>query len=76
MPVHFTPEQELRLQQLASASNRTADQLVHEAIDSYLNHVESLMAAVRVGEESAERDGWIPHEEVFERLNQRLLKTA
>ena len=76
MAIQFTPDQEQRLNQLAATSNRTADELAQEAISGYLNHVESLITAVREGEESAERDGWIPHEEVFERLNKRLLKSA
>jgi hypothetical protein len=38
--------------------------------------MEGLMADLREGEESAERDGWLTQEEVFERLNHRLRKTA
>ena len=76
MDVHLTPAQEQRLEQLAVQSNRTPDELAREALDGYLTHIESLAAAVREGEESAERDGWLTHEEVFERLNKRLQKTA
>jgi predicted transcriptional regulator len=76
MAVHLTPAQEQRLEQLAAQSNRTPDELAQEAFDSYLKHIEALSGAVREGEESAERDGWVPHEEVFDRLNKRLRKSA
>jgi len=33
-------------------------------------------ADLREGEESAEREGWLTNEEVFERLSRRLRKTA
>jgi predicted transcriptional regulator len=76
MDVHLTPAQEQKLQHLAAEMHRTPDELAQEALDGYLKHVEALTADVRVGEESAERDGWLTHEEVFARLNKRLLKTA
>ena len=76
MAVHLAPELEQKLRHLAAKTERTTDELAQEAVDSYLRHVESLTAAVREGEESAKREGWLSHEEVFERLNKRLLKTA
>ena len=76
MTLHLTPALEQRLNQLALRANRTPDDLAQEALDGYLNHLQGLTDAVREGEESAERDGWLTHEEVFERLNKRLLKTA
>lgn len=76
MDVHLTSAQEQRLQHLAAETHRTPDELAQEALDGYLKHIEALTAAVREGEESAERDGWLPHEEVFKRLKKRLLKTA
>jgi predicted transcriptional regulator len=76
MALHLTPALEERLQQLAAQSGATADQLTANVLDAYLTHVEELAAAVREGEESAERDGWLTHEEVFDHLNKRLLKTA
>ena len=76
MTVHLTPELEQLFQQRAAATQQSAEDVAQEAVHSYLNHVEELAAAVRKGEESAEREGWLTHEEVFERLNERLLKTA
>ena len=76
MPLHLTPEIEQRFAQLAAQTGRSPEELANEALDSYLSHVERLIADVREGEESAEREGWLTHEEVFERLNKRLLKTV
>ncbi len=76
MALHLTPAQEQRLERLAAQSNRTPDELAQQALDGYLKRIESLSAAVHEGEESAEREGWVPNEEVFKRLNQRLHKSA
>jgi predicted transcriptional regulator len=76
MTLHLTPALEQRLEHLAAQSNSTPDELAQEAISGYLAHIEALNAEVREGEESAEKDGWLTHEEVFERLHKRLHKTA
>jgi predicted transcriptional regulator len=76
MALHLAPELEEKLQHFASQAERTPDDLAQEAVESYLKYLEALAADVREGEESAEGDGWLSHEEVFERLNKRLLKTA
>lgn len=76
MSIHLTPALERQLDQIAAETNRTTSDLVQEALDDYVKHVASLTAEVREGEESAERDGWLTHDEVFERLNKRVLKTA
>jgi hypothetical protein len=51
----------------------TPDDLAQEAFDSSLKQIESLTAAVREGEASAERDGWRTYEEIFKRLRERHL---
>jgi predicted transcriptional regulator len=76
MNVHLTAAQEQRIGQLAADTHRSAEEIAQEALTCYLRHVDTLATAVREGEESAERKGWLTHDEVFERLNQRLLKTA
>jgi predicted transcriptional regulator len=76
MNIPLTSAQELRLGRLAAETDRSAEEIAREVLESYLRHVDALAAAVREGEESAERAGWLTHDEVFERLNQRLLKTA
>lgn len=76
MTLHLAPELEERLENLAIVSKRTPDELAGEAVSNYLSYVENLAAEVREGEDSAERDGWLTHEEVFKRLDERLRKTA
>ncbi len=76
MTVNLTPAQEERLLRLAASFQRTPDELAQEAVDGYLEHIEDLTVAIREGEESAERDGWIPHEEVVARVDKRFPKSA
>ena len=76
MAVHLTPALEQRLEHLANESHRSSDELAQEALESYLAHIEALIAEVRAGDESAEREGWLSNEEVFARIKERLLKTA
>jgi len=76
MNIHLNPALEQQLDQIAAETNRTISELVQETLDEYVKYVASLTAEVREGEESAERDGWLTHGEVFERLNKRLLTTA
>ncbi len=76
MLLHLTAELEQRLKQLAAQTGRTSDELAQEALDGYLKHVEPLMADICEAEESAEREGWLTNEEVFESLNKRLMKPA
>jgi len=76
MEIQLTPDLVALLNQMAAETNRTPSDLVEEAMNGYVKHITSLAAELREGEESAVRDGWLTHDEVFERLNQRLLKTA
>ena len=76
MAVQLKHRQEEQLQRIAAEKGITAEQVLAEILEGYLRYVEGLMADLREGEESAERDGWLTHEEVFERLNQRLAKSA
>lgn len=76
MAVHLTPAQEQRLEHLAAQTARSSDELAQEAIDKFLNYREALITAVREGEQSAEQDGWLSHEEVVDRISKRLSKTA
>jgi predicted transcriptional regulator len=76
MAVQLRPEQEERLRQIATERGVPVEQVLAEVLDDYLDHIQGLMAELREGEESAEREGWLTNEEVFERLNRRLAKTA
>jgi hypothetical protein len=72
MTIHFTPEQERQFEQLAADSGRTVDEVVQHFLRWWFGPTEELAAAVREGEESAEREGWLTNDQVFERLNRRL----
>ena len=72
MPLHLTPELERRLAQIAARSGRSPDEIAQEALEGYATHLESLIADIREGEESAEREGSLTHEEVFARIEKLL----
>jgi predicted transcriptional regulator len=76
MTIDLTPAEESRLLEIASEAQRTPEDIAQAAVSGWLRHVAELAAAVREGEESAEREGWLTHDEVFERLNLRLTKAA
>jgi predicted transcriptional regulator len=72
MPLHLTPELEQRLAQLAAQTGRSPDEIAQEALEEYATHLESLIADIREGEESADREGWLTHEEVVARFEKLL----
>lgn len=72
MAVQLKPEQEQRLREAALRLDVTPE----EMMDRFFDRLDGLAAELREGEESAEREGWLTNEEVFERLNRRLVKTA
>ncbi|HEX4133045.1 MAG TPA: hypothetical protein VHY84_00375 [Bryobacteraceae bacterium] len=65
MEVHFTPEQETRLSQLASHNGTNAEQLVKDATIRLLEEDERFRAAVREGVTTADRGEFVEHEEVW-----------
>ena len=76
MAVQITPAIEQQLQHLAASQERSLDEVANEAILGYLESQASLAADIREAEEVAERDGWIEHDEVVRRINERLAKFA
>lgn len=76
MTIALTREQEQGIHQLAAASDRSPEALVQDAVDSYLLHSQMLAEAVREGEESADREGWISSEDVLARLQRRFAKSS
>lgn len=76
MSIQLSPVLEERLEHLAAVTNQTAEEVAKEAIEAYLKRIDMLTAAVNEAEATADRDGWLTHEEVFERLDKRLLKSA
>jgi predicted transcriptional regulator len=76
MAVHLKPEQEERLKQMAAERGVPVEQVFAELLDRIFDRVDGLAADLREGEESAEREGWLTQEEVFEGLRHRPAKTA
>ena len=72
MEIHFTPEKEARLQQLAARSGRDPSQIVEEAVDRFLDEDVRFRAAVQKGLASLDRGDFIDEEEMNARLERML----
>jgi len=72
MEVHFTPEQEARLAQIATKAGTGAEQLVKNAALRLLREDAHFRAAVREGIAQADRGEFIEEEEMGARLEQML----
>jgi predicted transcriptional regulator len=72
MEVHFTPDQEARLVQIATKSGTDAEGLVKDAALRLLEEDARFRAAVREGIVQAGRGEFIEEEEMDARLEQML----
>jgi predicted transcriptional regulator len=68
MEVHFTPEEETRLWQIAHQAGMNAEQLVKDAALHLLEDDDQFCAAVRKGIEQADRGELIAEEEMDARV--------
>lgn len=68
MEVHFTPEQQHQVAELATQRGRDPDALAQEAIIRYLAEEAHFIEAVKLGEEALQRGDYLTHEQVGERL--------
>jgi predicted transcriptional regulator len=68
MEVHFSPDVETRLQQVASANGKDAEQLVKDAVARMLENQARFIAGVERGIEQADRGEFVEHEEVLNRI--------
>jgi predicted transcriptional regulator len=73
MEVHFTPEQERRLSQVANQAGTDAEHLVRDAALQLLEQDANIRTAVRKGIEQADRGEFIEEEEMGTRI-QRMLE--
>jgi predicted transcriptional regulator len=69
MEVHFSPDVETRLQQVASASGRDAEELVKETVARMLDNQARFMAGVKRGIAQADRGEAVEHKEVLDRVD-------
>ena len=72
MEVHFTPEQEARLAEIATTAGTDAERLVKDAALRLLQEDARFRAAVREGVAQADRGEFIEEEEMDLRLEQML----
>lgn len=72
MEVHFTPEQEAQLSQIATKTGTDAESLVKNAALRLLEEDARFRAAVRVGIEQADRGELVEESEMDARFDQML----
>jgi len=72
MEIHFTPEEEAQLAQIATKEGINAERLVKDAAVRLLAEDARFRAAVRVGIAQADRGEFIEEEEMDARLEQLL----
>ena len=69
MEVHFTPEQQAMLAQIASKTGTVPERLVTKVVARYLGEEARFLAAVEKGISAAERGDFIEEEEMDARLD-------
>jgi predicted transcriptional regulator len=72
MEVHFTPEQEAQLLQIASHAGTDTERLVKDAVVRLLEQDARFRAAVREGIAQADRGEFIEEEEMDARIERML----
>ena len=68
MEVHFTPEQQAKLAQIATQAGTVPERLVTNVVARYLDEETRFLAAVEKGIAAAERGEFIEEEEMDARL--------
>jgi predicted transcriptional regulator len=69
MEVHFSPDVETRLQQVAFATGKDTEQLVKDAVTRMLENQARFIAGVQRGIEQADRGEFVEHQEVRDRID-------
>jgi len=75
MEVRLSPDQQARLQEIATRASKSAEQIVEEAVDRMLEHLEHderFIAVIEEGRSSARRGELLEHDEVVERIDKLL----
>jgi predicted transcriptional regulator len=68
MEVHFSPDVETRLYQVASAHGKDADQLVQDTVARMLDNQARFIAGVQKGIEQTDRGELVDHKDVLARI--------
>jgi predicted transcriptional regulator len=69
MEVHFSTDVEERLQQVASANGKDAEQLVKDTVTRMLENQARFVAGVQRGIEQADKGAFVEHTEVRNRID-------
>jgi predicted transcriptional regulator len=69
MEVHFSPDVETRLQQVASANGKDAEQLVKDTVARMLDSQARFIAGVQKGIAQADRGEFVEHNDVLNRID-------
>jgi len=69
MEVHFSPDVETRLQQVADANGKNAEQLVKDTVARMLENQARFIARVQRGIEQADRGEFVEHKDVLDRID-------
>jgi predicted transcriptional regulator len=72
MEVHFAPDVESRLQQVAQANGKDAEQLVKDTVAHMLERQALFVAGVKQGIAQADRGELVDHEDVANRIKRLL----
>jgi predicted transcriptional regulator len=72
MEVHFTPEQELQLSEIASQAGTDAEELVKKAALRLLERDARFRASVRRGIEQADRGEFVDEREMKARIDRMI----
>jgi predicted transcriptional regulator len=68
MEIHFAPDLEAKLNDLASGSGCGPEQLVQELVKSYLDHDQWFRKEVQKGLEQLNRGEFVEHDDVVARI--------
>jgi predicted transcriptional regulator len=69
MEVHFPPDVETRLQQVAVANGKDVEQLVKDTVARMLENQARFIAGVQRGIEQADRGEFVEHKDVLNRID-------
>jgi predicted transcriptional regulator len=69
MEVHFSPDVETRLQQVASANGKDAEQLVKDTVARMLENPARFIVGAQRGVEQADRAEFVEHTDVANRID-------
>jgi predicted transcriptional regulator len=74
MEVHFTPEQEAQIAQIATKARSDPERLVKDVVVRYLDDEARFLAAVEKGMAAADREDFIEEDEMDARIERMFSK--